>query len=385
LPIRREQRCDSVNSELTSDTTGNEAAAVSFDISIVNTHAQFKMLQPDWDDLARRQKNPLLTFDWFDCCRQAFDLEPHVVTILRNDRVVAVAPLARRRSHLGKRLIFLDEMLWEYHELLYKDGAALEALCSALAELRLPAILSRIRIESPEHVALAQAFAARHTPFLVTSPNRFSWITIAGSAAANARRLRKRQRVSSALGPVQLVNVSVTSDTVAYYRDAFLRVEAAGWKGRSGSAVAHNPDLLRFWTAFLERAALSGQLEIGIGRVGDAIAAMRLLLVYGDRQWEIKIGYDEAYASASPGTLVLLSQLVDGAEHGRVAHVFLGTAEAWQDRFAPVHVQFETIRTFPWCFWSAAAFLNDAGPVLMKRARSLLRGRHQESGEAPSA
>jgi hypothetical protein len=178
--------------------------------------------------------------------KSAADLEPHIVTIVRDSKVVAIAPLALQRSKLGRRLIFLDELLYEYHEVLYRDEAALAALCDANAGLRLPVMLSRIRVESPERTALASAFAARHTPFLITSPSSFNWITIAGTAPANARRLRKRLRVSGAFGPVQLVNVLVTPETVAQYRDDFLRVEAAGWKGRSGSAIALNPHLLRF-------------------------------------------------------------------------------------------------------------------------------------------
>jgi hypothetical protein len=112
---------------------------------------------------------------------------------------------------------------------------------------------------------------------------------------------------------------------------------------------------------------------------------MRALLVYGDRQWEIKIGYDEAYASALPGTLVLLSQLIRGAENNRIAHLFLGVSEAWQDRFDPVVVHFETMRTYPPALWSAMAFASDTSAVLPRRLRSLWNSRRAPAVDAPSA
>lgn len=88
--------------------------------------------------------------------------------------------------------------------------------------------------------------------------------------------------------------------------NSFLELEARGWKGGKGTAIAANPKLklaleeacanlhrankLRFWSLKLD---------------GKAIASL-YAIVEGDRAWLGKIAYDEAFAKFSPGVQIII-------------------------------------------------------------------------------
>ena len=88
--------------------------------------------------------------------------------------------------------------------------------------------------------------------------------------------------------------------------DDLLSLEAKGWKGSGGTAIASNPMLklaiqeacanlhqsrkLRFWSLKLD---------------GKAIATL-FAIVEGDQAWLGKIAYDESFAKYSPGVQIIL-------------------------------------------------------------------------------
>ena len=100
----------------------------------------------------------------------------------------------------------------------------------------------------------------------------------------------------------------------------FLALEAAGWKGRAGTAAQGN-DAVR---CFVDEAvtALAAEGKASVARLaldGRAIAAI-VTLRSGDAAWCWKIAYDEAFARASPGVQLLLDvtqALLDDASIAR--------------------------------------------------------------------
>jgi CelD/BcsL family acetyltransferase involved in cellulose biosynthesis len=86
----------------------------------------------------------------------------------------------------------------------------------------------------------------------------------------------------------------------------FLALEAAGWKGRAGTAAASSPAIRAFLEAAVSALACEGQSEvIRLMLAGRAIAAL-IVLRSGDTAWCWKIAYDEQHARASPGVQLML-------------------------------------------------------------------------------
>jgi CelD/BcsL family acetyltransferase involved in cellulose biosynthesis len=115
------------------------------------------------------------------------------------------------------------------------------------------------------------------------------------------RRQEKRLREAGAVSRATVREPAAIGVALA----EFLALEAAGWKGRAGTAAqAHSPT-----RAFMEEAvtALAATGQASVTRLavdGRAIAAL-VMLISGATTWCWKIAYDEDFARFSPGVLLL--------------------------------------------------------------------------------
>ncbi len=119
------------------------------------------------------------------------------------------------------------------------------------------------------------------------------------------QELRRRERNLGKLGAVTYVDASAV-DALSLQRplEELFRVEAAGWKGRAGSAISQDPRAETFWRAFAEETAKAKLLRLHLLRLcGNAIAG-QLGAVLGDTYYSLKLGYDERFKKYGPGALI---------------------------------------------------------------------------------
>ncbi len=116
------------------------------------------------------------------------------------------------------------------------------------------------------------------------------------------RRLRLRRRLEREIG----ASLRVVERSDAAGLEAFLQLEASGWKGRQGTALASNPkhaQLLRRWCATLEEER---RLQVLFLEAGDRPLAAQVNVFGGDELFGFKVAYDERFARRSPGVLLEL-------------------------------------------------------------------------------
>jgi CelD/BcsL family acetyltransferase involved in cellulose biosynthesis len=110
----------------------------------------------------------------------------------------------------------------------------------------------------------------------------------------NERKLRDRGMQTIAIGP---------GDDIGREIETFLELEASGWKGREGGALAASEANLRFGRDVLSEAHKRGRLHmVGMDCDGRPIAR-RCSLLAGEGSYAFKTAYDESYAAHSPGVL----------------------------------------------------------------------------------
>jgi len=97
--------------------------------------------------------------------------------------------------------------------------------------------------------------------------------------------------------------VDVTDDDGA--ADRFLALEAGGWKGRAGSALASDPRHAAFFRAVWEGFRARGDGHLLELRTADRVAASILCLGMDDALFAVKIGVDESLRRGTPGVLLL--------------------------------------------------------------------------------
>lgn len=99
-----------------------------------------------------------------------------------------------------------------------------------------------------------------------------------------------------------------TSEEMEQVFQDFLRLEASGWKGRGGSAIAQDPQLTAFYRKLTETFGPAHCLLDSLTVDGEAIAADFNLLT-GSTLYGLKTGVDDQYRWCSPGHLLIEYEL----------------------------------------------------------------------------
>ncbi len=172
------------------------------------------------------------------------------------------------------------------------DGPVHAGLLAALAALGLP------RTSLAPHARAA----ARRRPDGSPPPSPLRGVHLKG-----LRRLRRR--LGEQVGQPVTAQVR-TGDPAAV--EEFLALEAAGWKGRSGTAMATRGQdaellrtLVRQWPDRVQVLSL---------QAGPRVLAAQVDLLAGPHSFCFKTSYDESLSSFSPGLLLELEVLADFAQ-----------------------------------------------------------------------
>lgn len=158
-------------------------------------------------------------------------------------------------------------------------------------------------ITAIEH-AMAEA-GWRRTAWRTTE--RAAWIRNSEpylSLGESARLRYKRRRLERIKGPLEVLDCSGVNKAEMGAR-TLLQLEAAGWKGRAGTAMAQRPGEASMLLEVARGAAQNGLLRCLILTAGATPVAAQLDLVAGDTWFHWKTAYDETHSAFSPGRLLL--------------------------------------------------------------------------------
>ncbi|MGE5639350.1 MAG: GNAT family N-acetyltransferase [Clostridia bacterium] len=193
------------------------------------------------------------------------------------------------------------------------------------------------------HAALAEAAAHRGLPCMATNAYARP-ILVRGrdprprynsNMKNNLRRWEARLRAAGELAPTRLEPGCDFDRWV----EEFMRLEASGWKGKAGTALACREDDRRFAAAVLPEAFRRGQL-VGSGLdLSGRPLSRHLAFASGEGAFTFKLAYDETHASSSPGTLgevenvrqFLAGPGPDWLDSNTAAENAPGYARAWKD------------------------------------------------------
>jgi CelD/BcsL family acetyltransferase involved in cellulose biosynthesis len=117
------------------------------------------------------------------------------------------------------------------------------------------------------------------------------------------KEVRRQWRRLNETGAVAL-GAAADSSAIGAAIDNFLALEAAGWKGRAGTAAAGHSDLQRFVRKAVTGLTAEGKATIDRLFVDGRAIAAAIVLRSGRSAWFWKIAYDEAFARFSPGVLL---------------------------------------------------------------------------------
>lgn len=301
----------------------------------IESHGRVEPVSAAWDDLADRVGAvPWLRPGWIAAWLEAFGRgRLEVLTVRRNGVLVGVVPCEHRGG--------LTRSTTNWHTpqfgLLVEDARAGRELAEALvARSKRRLSLAFVPADGGLGDVRAAARAARfrvlertlqRSPYLAIDGEWDSYrTTLSRNHRYDIRRKRARLEDEGAVS----VDVADGSERLEALLDEGFRVEAAGWKGVRGTAVASRPETERLYRSVARWAAARGTLRLAFLRLDGRPLAFHLNLEDGGIHYHLKGGYDVAYERFSPGK-VLHAALIERAFAKRLArYEFLGADEAYK-------------------------------------------------------
>lgn len=129
--------------------------------------------------------------------------------------------------------------------------------------------------------------------------------------AVRAKKRKELRRQANRLAEEGRVSIRRwhPDDPVEQWIDAFLDLEARGWKGRAGSALASHGDTEAWFRAIVAGAAACGRLDMRVLALNDRPLAMLVNFLCAPGGFSFKTAFDEDYARFSPGVLLQQANL----------------------------------------------------------------------------
>ena len=122
---------------------------------------------------------------------------------------------------------------------------------------------------------------------------------LASISGGRLKELRRQRRRLGELGV--LVRRRITqAPEIAAAIEAYLALEARGWKGRTGGAARSHAAAYEFLRTAVAALAAEGKARIDLLELESKPVAAAITLFSGGRAWFWKIAYDEDYARFSP-------------------------------------------------------------------------------------
>ncbi len=354
------------------------------DAEIISDLSTFQGMREEWNELAARFHSPLLRHEWSVACIEAFASKrnpPTIVAIRSNGRLRAVAPLMTVRSAFVSQMEVLGgDVFGEPCGFLYDSHASLTALFQAVLARGCSLSLPRFKIEASEAQVLAAMLSTdwfcinRSGASSLRVPLKNTWKEFEASMSSGRRSdLRRYRRRAEEIGKVECEIVRPDRETLLPHLQELFRIEASGWKGRSGSAILTSPSNLRFVNHYAASAAELGTLRLFFLRIGGAVVAARMAVEHGKRLWDMRVAYDEAWSRCAPGVLLTHETLRYAVDCGLEAYEFLGRAEAWERHWPCEEDRYVSMRVYPASARGQISLLQDGGRLATRKTARLVK------------
>lgn len=168
----------------------------------------------------------------------------------------------------------------------------------------------------------------------------------AGLSSHVRRNLARQRRRLDELGEVRMVRfdgAAAASDGL----DAFLELEASGWKAAAGSAIRMHPRIAEFYRMLARELGESPRVVVHLLCVNGRPASGGFCIELDDTLYILKIAYDEQLRAAAPGNCLLENLLDEAARRDELRRVSLVTSPPWAQRWGARNDDLQRVLVLP--------------------------------------
>lgn len=310
----------------------------------------FARLRAEWNDAVARAgiPHPFLRHEWIYSWWECFGggRQLRIIVVRRGADIVGIAPMMSEHVVMCGVPVRKLDLLHNDHtprtDIVVADTPAeiypaIWQAIIAMADHWDVIQVSRVTNDSPTVSALQTLSAPHGLRIGLWRGDDSPYLPLAGSfeschAALSGKfrsNLRNRLGRLTRLGEVALEIVEGRTDVERACEEA-LRLEASGWKERSGTAISSAPDVRRFYTLVAGRGADDGWLRLLFLTVDGRRIAAAYAACFERRLYLIKTGYDPAFAACAPFKLLTWFAIRQAYAEGLREVDFLGDAEPWK-------------------------------------------------------
>jgi CelD/BcsL family acetyltransferase involved in cellulose biosynthesis len=221
------------------------------------------------------------------------------------------------------------------------DDAAVRAVADALFGARIRTVrLGRLAGDGAGRTGLEASSAQAGYRIAVRPVARSPYIVCAPTLEDHERGLSRNlrhdvERRLRRLCERGAVTIEVTDGgtNLAGLLDEGFRIEALSWKGAQGTAIASDARTRAFYHAVAHWASAVGSLRLAFLRLDGRAIAFQFDLEGERTYFSLKIAYDPAFDSYSPGKLLTYAMVARAVSTGLATYELLGTDEPWKHRW----------------------------------------------------
>jgi CelD/BcsL family acetyltransferase involved in cellulose biosynthesis len=153
-----------------------------------------------------------------------------------------------------------------------------------------------------DHYPVAKKFAwqALYCSFPEQADGSEPWLV--GTNRKFRANLRRTDKLLKEQGPVSFEHYrSADPDTL----ESFFQLEASGWKGKEGTAIACRPETRKFYELVAAAASRDGYFSLDFLKLDGKPISAHFAMVWDGRYQLLKAAYDENYRRFGPGHLIV--------------------------------------------------------------------------------
>jgi CelD/BcsL family acetyltransferase involved in cellulose biosynthesis len=334
-------------------------------IEVITEYPDFVGLEDAWNALVERAgvDHPFLRHEWIRAWWESFGegKKLHIVTLRSRDELVAIAPLMLTRARIYGLSVRTLQFIFNVHtprldviaarshrevcRVLWRYLRERNGLWDVVEMHQLPEgsrTLDELRRAAEADGYPAGIWRSDDSPYLAldgTAPDAY----FAALPAKHRSNVRNRGKRLAKLGRVEIETIDGVAGLEAGLEDGF-RIEAAAWKGEAQTAIRCDEQLRRFYTRAAQIAAGHGWLRLQFLTLDGRRIAFGYSLVYGQKLYLLKAGYDPEFAPYSPFNLLCERILRECFDEGLLEFDFLGAEADWKMRWT------RTVRPHYWLF-----------------------------------
>lgn len=301
-------------------------------------------IRVEWDQLARRAIEPNPYYEsghLIAICRHMLPHEDHRLILVReraSNHLVGLFPVTSKgwRDGFPGGVTFLsfDSLIGQTVPLIAGDdpAAVWAAFLGHVDDADdLPSVVSMKEFYADSECGKALDEACRKGLAIYRSEHSFERAVATGVVSYDtyadrwsrkkARNIRSRMNKLRELGMLELRIVTSSEAAFEETLSEILDLEAAGWKGRAGTALISQEHTLAFARDAYSAGGNAPEVHLATLRLDGKLIAGDLNLISQGRAYFIKSAYDESYSKYGPGVILYtyaLEQMLDQNRYERL-------------------------------------------------------------------